>query len=86
MGAATSNHYVTALRGFGKWLWRNAKVMDRSPFELLDKVDAKSDVRKSRRALVSDQFSRFVNAARNSPKMYKGLSGQDRAMLYLLAA
>ena len=76
MGAATSNHYVTALRGFGKWLWRNAKVVDRSPFELLDKVDAKSDVRKSRRALVSDQFSRFVNAARNSQKMYRGALAQ----------
>ncbi len=86
MGAATSNHHVTALRGFGKWLWRNARVVERSPFELLDKIDAKSDVRKSRRALKAERFSLFVDAAKNSPKMYKGLSGQDRAMLYLLAA
>ena len=86
MGASTSNHYVTTLRGFGKWLWRNAKVVEKSPFEMLDKIDAKSDVRKSRRALQANQFSRFIDAARSSTAMFRGLSGQDRAILYLLAA
>ena len=86
MGAGTSNHYVTNLRGFGKWLWRYAKVVEKNPFEMLDKIDAKSDVRKSRRALEANQFSRFIDAATKSTQMYLGLSGQDRAMLYLLAA
>lgn len=86
MGAATSNHYVTALRGFGKWLRRNARVVKENPFEMLDKIDAKADVRKSRRALEPAQYSQFVNATRASHKTFKGLSGEDRAMLYLLAA
>ena len=44
MGASTSNHYVTALRGFGSWLVKVAKVLDANPFELLSKVDARSDI------------------------------------------
>ena len=86
MGAATSNHYVTALRGFGKWLWRYAKIVEKNPFEMLDKIDAKSDIRKSRRALEPRQFARFVDATRTNPKTCKGLSGSDRAVLYMLAA
>ena len=86
MGAATSNHYVTTLRGFGKWLWRNAQVVQSNPFEMLDKIGAKSDVRKSRRALQAKQFSSLVDAARNSTAMFRGLSGRDRAVLYLLAS
>ena len=37
MGAGTSNHYVTAIRGFGRWLVKSAKAILDNPFEDLEK-------------------------------------------------
>ena len=86
MGSGTSNHYVTALRGFGKWLAKNAKRADSNPFENLDKIDARADVRKDRRVLPSVQFNQLIIATSRSAACFKGLNGNDRAMIYTLAA
>ena len=86
MGASTSNHYVTALRGFGSWLVKVAKVLDANPFELLSKVDARSDIRKSRRVLTHTDFATLVHAAATNPWSFRGLTGKDRAMIYVVAA
>ena len=51
MGASTSNHYVTAIKGFGRWLVKKAKAIKENPMDDLEKVDARTDVRKSRRVL-----------------------------------
>ncbi len=85
MGAGTSNHYVTALRGFGRWLVKHAKRAETNPFENLDKIDARGDVRKDRRVLSTVEFAALVAAANESPQSYRGLSGEDRAMMYTLA-
>ena len=86
MGAATSNHYVTAMRGFGKWLVKKAKATRDNPFEFLEKIDAGTDVRKARRVLDSSDFSKLIESAQRSNRMFRELSGTDRAMIYLLAA
>src|SRR5262249_5107210 len=43
------------------------------------------DVRRKRRALEAEEFSRLVAAADAGPRV-QGISGPDRAMLYVLAA
>jgi len=86
MGAATSNHYVTALRGFGSWITKSAKATDSNPFESLEKVDARSDVRKSRRVLNRKDFGKLVEASSSSSWKFRGLTGKDRAMIYVVAS
>ena len=86
MGASTSNHYVTALRGFGRWLVKSAKRTEENPFETLTKVDANSDVRKRRRVLSSVDFAKLVSVAASHDWNFRGLNGTDRAMIYTLAA
>ena len=86
MGAGTSNHYVTALRGFGKWLVKHAKRCDTNPFENLDKIDARGDVRKDRRVLSPIDFAALIAAATASRDSFRELTGEDRAIIYTLAA
>ena len=86
MGASTSNHYVTALRSFGKWLVKSAQAIDANPFESLEKIDARTDVRKSRRVLNHEDFVRLIEAATTNPWMFRGLAGEDRSMIYVVAA
>ena len=81
MGSTTSNHYVTALRGFGRWLATKAKAVDKSPFESLEKIDSRSDIRKKRRVLEPELFAKFIDAALGSDQVFRGLRGIDRAML-----
>ena len=42
MGVSTSNHYVTAMKGFGRWLEKKAKVIKENPLEDLEKADART--------------------------------------------
>ena len=86
MGASTSNHYVTALRGFGKWLAVKRKIVETNPFRYLEKIDADADIRKQRRALSDSDFSKLIKTTQNSDKVLRELSGVDRAMIYTLAA
>jgi hypothetical protein len=44
------------------------------------------DVRRTRRELNADELRRLFNAADTSTKTFRGLSGHDRHMLYLVAA
>lgn len=48
-------------------------------------LNAELDVRRKRRALEADEFSRLVAAAASGPPVQE-VSGPDRAMLYVLAA
>jgi hypothetical protein len=51
----------------------------------LSRVNTQADRRHDRRALSQDEFARLVEAARNG-KRIEGMTGPDRAMLYVLAA
>ena len=86
MGVSTSNHYVTAMKGFGRWLEKKARVIKENPLEDLEKADARTDVRKSRRILESNEFATLIQAARESKRWFRGLNGDDRAVIYILAA
>jgi integrase len=80
----TSNHYLTAIKGFTRWLARDRRIAA-DPLAFLVRQNPDVDVRRRRRALPEDEFSRFVEVtAAGAP--FRGLSGADRLILYTLAA
>jgi integrase len=82
---ATVNHYIIALRGFGRWLMRTRRVTA-NPFETLAAVPTATDVRRRRRALSDDELRRLLETTRASTRTIGGLTGPDRYALYLVAA
>jgi len=84
-GPSTINHYIRALRGFSRWLMR-AKRIGSDPLETLSLVNATVDVRHARRELSADELRRLFVAARDSVRVFRGLTGADRYLLYLAAA
>ena len=85
ISVATSNHYLTAVKSFGNWLVKSRRSPD-NPFRHLSALNAKTDVRRERRVLSDAEFCALVSAARGSGQAVFGLSGPDRAMLYITAA
>jgi integrase len=81
----TVNHYIRAVRGFFRWLVK-AKRIGSNPLDSLSLVNSATDVRRARRELTADELRRLFNAASASGRTYRGLSGNDRYYLYLLAA
>jgi integrase len=80
----TRNHYLTAIKNFTHWLVKDR----RASFDVLaclSRLDAKTDIRVVRRALTPKEFQDLLNAARNGRQL-RSLSGEDRAILYMLAA
>jgi site-specific recombinase XerD len=58
---------------------------DRNPLTHLSGMKAMVDVRRQRRSLPPDEFALFLEAARTG-KPKRKVNGEDRAVLYLLAA
>ncbi|HET6917817.1 MAG TPA: tyrosine-type recombinase/integrase [Acidimicrobiales bacterium] len=91
IGKSTSNHYVRALRSFGRWLVRARRLPD-NPFEAMATVKASDDIRHQRRRLSQADFVRLIEATierrvrGGRGAVFRGLDGTDRAMLYLVAA
>jgi integrase len=83
-GIATSNHYLTAVKGFTRWLARNRRIAA-DPLAHLERLNAEGDVRRPRRALREDVFLRFVETT-GAGKPFRRLTGPDRLVLYTLAA
>ena len=81
----TVNHYVRAVRGFFRWLVR-AKRIGSNPLESLMLVNTAGDVRRARRELTADELRQLFDAARVSNRTYRGLAGEARYFLYLVAA
>ena len=86
VGISTTNAYLTAFKGFMRWLGpakENRAPSD--PLACLSRMNADADLRVVRRALEPDEFAALLDAARGG-RPFRGLSGADRAVLYLLAA
>lgn len=84
-GPTTINHYIRAVRGFFRWLVRS-KRLNTNPLESLCLLNANVDVRRRRRALTVDELHKLFVVTQTSTRLYRGLSGQDRYFLYLVAA
>ena len=83
-GVKTSNYHLQACRSFGTWLVKDRRIAQ-TPFAHLAGVNARTDVRLTRRAMTADEAARLIQAARQSADVVRGLSGADRAALYKLA-
>jgi integrase len=83
-GPRTCNAYLTAMKGFTRWLARDRRI-PADPLSHLLGRNADVDVRRARRALRREAFADFVRAtAEGAP--FRGLTGSDRLVLYTLAA
>ncbi len=80
----TMNAIIVALRAFGSWMVADKRLPD-NPFASLTEGNAEADPRHQRRALDESEAAQLIRAAENSERAYRGLSGQDRAALYVLA-
>lgn len=83
VSAETSNHYVRAVKGLGRWLVRSGRA-DADPVIGLTTINAAMDRRHARRPLSEDELGLLIKAARSGPPIL-GLSGEARALVYLLA-
>jgi excisionase family DNA binding protein len=83
LGVETSNHYLTAAKQFTRWLAKHGRTAS-DPLAVLSRQNAEVDVRHERRALGPGDFAVLVAAARRG-KPFRGISGNDRAVLYVLA-
>jgi integrase/recombinase XerD len=81
--AQTYNHYLRAAKQFTRWLVRDRRLTT-DPLIHLSNINTMADRRHDRRALTHEEFSRLLEAARTG-KAIEGISGSDRAMLYVLA-
>lgn len=80
----TCNHYLTAIKGFARWLVRNRRLKA-DPLAHLQRQNPDTDRRRERRAIQEDAFQRFVETT-GTGREISGLSGPDRLVLYTLAA
>jgi integrase len=85
IGVCTSNHYLTAVKGFTRWLATTASRTDRDRLASLSRLNAATDLRHERRALPEAELRALLAAAGTSPAEFLGLAGPDRAMLYAVA-
>jgi integrase len=84
IGIQSSNYYLACVKAFLAWMVKDGRT-DRNPLAHLSGMNAKVDVRRERRSLPPDEFALFLEAARTG-KPRRKVKGDDRAMLYLLAA
>jgi integrase/recombinase XerD len=80
----TCNHYLGAIKEFCRWLVMDRRCGD-NPLTHLQKQNVATDRRHDRRALTAGEFSLLVESAMHGPPV-EGVSGPDRAMLYIVAA
>ena len=80
----TCNHYMRSMKSFARWMLLNERLY-RNPLDSLTILNTRTDRRHDRRPLAMDEFIRMYEAAKTGPPV-EGISGYDRAMLYLLAA
>jgi len=82
--AQTYNHYLKSAKQFTRWLVRDHRTPI-DPLVHLSKLNVRTDRRHDRRALHPEEFALLIKAAESGPTI-ETIPGQDRAMMYILAA
>ncbi|VAX42172.1 hypothetical protein MNBD_PLANCTO02-816 [hydrothermal vent metagenome] len=82
-GIKTSNYYLSVVKQFGSWLVQNRRLPE-NPFQHLKNLNAQVEDNRSRRTLTKIEFGQLLEVA-SKGKTFRGLSGYDRAVLYLVA-
>ena len=83
--AETRNHYLTAIKSFTRWLWKVGRLPE-DPLAGLSRWNPEPDRRIRRRPLTVEELTRLISTTENSSRVFRGLTGRDRASLYVLAA
>ena len=83
-GISTSNSYLSAFKAFCIWCVQDGRISE-SPVDHLRRLNARTDVRRKRRALSADELRRIIEAAQGGPE-WRDMPGHERALLYRLAA
>jgi integrase len=79
----TCNGYLRAVKTFSRWAWRDGRTPSDAAAPLVA-YNTEADRRRQRRALSPGDFTRLVQAAEAGPEV-EGVSGPDRAVMYILA-
>ncbi|MEW6744792.1 MAG: tyrosine-type recombinase/integrase [Planctomycetota bacterium] len=79
-----SNWYLTTFKGFLRWLVSEGR-MSPSSILYIRGLNPKEDVRRKRRTITQEEFTRLLRSAMEGPE-FRGLSGSDRALLYITAS
>lgn len=80
----TINGDLTAIRSYCRWLIQK-KRLHIDPTIHLEKLDVDVDRRRTRRPLTDEEATKLFKTTLESQAVFRGLTGQDRAMLYMLA-
>jgi integrase len=83
-GIRTSNGYLQAVKAFCNWLVRDRRMAD-NPLAHLQGGNEKLDRRHDRQTLSEGQLAAILRAAEGSAKVFRGLTGRDRRIVYLAA-
>jgi len=80
-GPQTCNFYLQAINHFVNWLVTDCR-MSENPIRSIQKMNVRKDRRHDRRPLSLEEMAYLIEEARNGQPV-EGMSGIDRAMLYL---
>jgi integrase/recombinase XerD len=80
----TLNYYVRSCRQFCRWLVRSRRTPEHR-LEFLEGWDPNVDRRHERRALELEEIHWLLNTTKASAWVYRGLTGNDRFLLYATA-
>lgn len=84
ISAQTRQHYVRCLNGLLNWMVKDGRL-DRNPLPAIRIGNVEADRRRVRRPNTDDELARMIESARTG-RIYRKLSGPDRAATYALAA
>ena len=84
MSTKTTNLYLAAVKQFAAWMVSDRRAAD-NPLTHLAGGNAENDRRTEFATLTAEEIARLIDAARTSAAEFRGLSGGDRAALYLTA-
>jgi site-specific recombinase XerD len=79
----TINHYIRAVKAFSRWLWKDKRAREHHLAHLATS-NSEGDRRYIRRPLTPEEAARVIQTAEAGP-VVMGMTGPDRAMLYMIA-
>jgi integrase len=83
LSVESANHYIRRIKQFARWMVISGRA-NRSPLESLRLMNANTDRRHGRRALVDEELHRLLQVASSGPS-WQDMDGSARALLYRLA-
>src|SRR5262249_43226931 len=80
----TANYYLREIKSFCRWMVKDRRMGD-NPLAHVSGGNAKLDRRHHRRPLSLDELRSVIQAAQQSSRVFRKLTGWDRAVLYSVA-